>query len=392
MIANCDIFLVVSLLFQTTPSTQATEVSALLQHYRESLAPLANCLVEVTEVSDVEEEGVYQPAAQVYWRRCLRAGDRAAVEEKMWTEPDDPANLDDASVNVRIRALQSDGRLMSLQKVTAEGIEEQELFIHENPPRWRLWVWQGGPLSGAGFFGGQSAPIDELLANAEHVAIRPAREQVGDIECIVADFTAESARYSVWFAPSRSYAILKLMWSIEGDPLRQMQQQNVGQERFDELPAERRWKKFQGTLEDVALETHDGKWLPTAGRHTSQTTLEAGQPRGARKQITRKYIDLSPKITDRSFEIEVPDGTPVHFIGKPDGVPREWRGGKVVPREDRSTTDQLRNHLDGQHFQFQEDSTSHSKIWLALAPASVLAAILCTTACRWYFTRSQSRG
>lgn len=313
--------------------------------YRDSVAPLQHSRIVSVQVSrSVDALGV--PELRRITSLCIRIGDLAHCEYSRWADRLPGQESGNLPLHDRTTYWITGRQTYALQSL-ADG--KVALYVTRGIQEHQIAAWQGAFL--CGYFPGNADRIDRVLVSAGAV-VRAKREEVDGVNCVVVDAVTGDARHTVWFAPDRGGCILKMVRVQEGEALRQREQRERGlRPPGVKLPEIDLGVRVTQTLDNVRVEKIDGLWIPVGGRYTEEVTYAEGPPSVLIRTIERTDIKLNPDVSNISFEPQVPDGTTVRFVGERDGIPWEWRGGQIVPREDKAVTARLDELVAGRRFE-----------------------------------------
>jgi hypothetical protein len=255
------------------------------------------------------------------------------------------------------------------------------LYVYRTVLEHHLAPWQGTILRG--FFPAGGGRIDEVIGRAR-ATLRPAPERLADHECVVVDAEDDQASHTVWFAPELGCGIVKMVRVQQGERLRRRLEREAHLRHGVTAPPKEAPVRVVQTLDHVRFERFDSNWIPVSGTYTEEVFYREGTPSVLVRTITRERIKLNPQIAGVSFAPEVPDGTPVQFIGGRGGLPWEWRAGGIVPREDVQMTTKLDALVGGHRFVTPGEG---GRIRLLFGPALFAAAVGAGAGAVWFWTR-----
>jgi hypothetical protein len=239
----------------------------------------------------------------------------------------------------------SEDRLYSLrEKPNDFGSNDVALLVAGSFREYVFASWQGPAL--AGYMPGDLRRVDEVLAQGD-AHVRPKREHVDGIDCIVAEISTSEWAYTVWLAPSRKGSILRVVRMREGESLSRWHEQRQAAIKSDDVEPPTRVTQV---LDTVRLEIVDGKWVPVAAKFTETIEYAHGPPTMLWQSVERTKVDLNPSANSVPAPPVVPNGTRVELVGQRTPFIHEWRDGQILPREDSKTTAQLREFARNRRF------------------------------------------
>lgn len=153
-----------------------------------------------------------------------------------------------------------------------------------------------------GYLANDREPLPQVLRAAKSVSVRPEPEMVGDTPCVVVDATSKSGRYTVWVDEQDGATVRKAdVVKHNGDQYSGLRK--LGAMKIDGTPV----AQTRFTMDNVAVETVQGKSVPVRATLETTYTLADGRTRTVRQEHTRESLDLAPDFTGvDAFRMKVP--------------------------------------------------------------------------------------
>jgi len=140
-----------------------------------------------------------------------------------------------------------------------------------------------------GYLAGDREPLPQVLRSAKSLNVRPEKEDVGGRECVVVEATSKHGHYTLWLDETEGTTLRKAeVIKNNGDQYRDLSR--LGKLTVDGAPVAR--TRF--TMDNVAVETIDGKSVPVSARMETTYTLADGRTQTIQREHTRTGMDLNP--------------------------------------------------------------------------------------------------
>ena len=217
-------------------------------------------------------------------------------------------------------------------------IMTEQYYLHMSAPHkgmpFRAWIAKdyevdqkllldspeyGGALAGR-IYGNSHKSVAELLGESTNLYMRKEQENINGVPCYALEATSEHGKVTAWVAPEKGYNALR--WSIH----------KTGDDLFDERRIVS--KSWLAVFDSAEVREVNDVFVTTGG----SLTLTIDFPNGREDVSCSKYkvssIQLNPDFEALgAFEINLPDGTPVHIKEYP-GVRYIWQNGNIVAADD----------------------------------------------------------
>jgi len=171
-----------------------------------------------------------------------------------------------------------------------------------------------------GFLQGDVERIDKILRKADNISLRDTPEQVGASECFVVDAVAKSGRYALWIDPEHGYNI------AQAKVLKGPSQIKIGAWGIPET--------IEYSLENMRFQMVGGMWVPVEADQKYNERYASGDFMETSTHRRRTEVVLDPNHEAlHSFLPDIPAGWQVKLNGfrRIDSSGRfYWKDGKVT--------------------------------------------------------------
>lgn len=178
---------------------------------------------------------------------------------------------------------------------------------------------------------GNRRRINETMEGAIDLRME-APEEVNGALCEVVAATTPYGRIQIWLDPNKSHVIRKATISKGADDI------HANGKPLSQTPEYQgqRWLGWSAEIADVEVKQFKDVHIPVNGRMVVEYELSGGRNRYA-VAYDRTCIELSPDFAHSNpFLIDLPDGTLLTYIGRPELGNDIWKDNKVVKREKSS--------------------------------------------------------
>jgi RNA polymerase sigma factor (sigma-70 family) len=189
----------------------------------------------------------------------------------------------------------------------------------------------------SGLYVDADGTVAGVMRSASSVAVHPKTEEVAGKPVYIMEATGKYGRYTLWL-DKESYLPLRMTIHKDADDL-------FGSIRLSrkiipepgctyDIPLSPE-KTRDIVIDEIQIEKRGNTYVPVGAKVTSVSAYADGQRTRWQSITSRTAVDLAPDFAAlRSFEVDVPEGTPVRFVDElrqRDRVRFEWRQGKAVP-------------------------------------------------------------
>ena len=291
-----------------TTSTLSMEVEA-FQYIRSS---------EEQEESEIKGTN-YEQLVMRTQSFVKRHGDSIDITERIESRDDDTGKLEPSRDG---RFISADG--LTLQRQNVPG-KDYIMASVENTESGSLL---SASQSLGGFLEGRFAhhPVD-WVSVLEQSPVSAGEDVITGHPCVVLSVSTEWGDYKFWIDIANGYAMRRAEVAVDGNDLafggKPLRESKLG---FTEMKL---------TVEDVEVESIEGKFFPVSGRLIEETKTRDGQS-VSETVVLRKNVTFEPNFNAGDFHMDLPDGTPIYNFSAP-GVKYVWVDGKITPAADEAT-------------------------------------------------------
>ncbi len=161
--------------------------------------------------------------------------------------------------------------------------------------------------------------IDRTLREAKELRLKPGKENINGVGCLVLEARSPEGQYTAWFAPEHGYQIVRA---------------HVIRSPGDVYPNTtnvlKKGQRFAYLLSDVRLISTNGAWVPVQANISTRRDMLGGQYSQSQQKITRSDIVLNPDFDVQKAFVpdDIVDGTEVGYIDRK-RVNYKWKAGQV---------------------------------------------------------------
>jgi len=318
-------------------------LTQLVRSFGDSSAALQESAVIVAVTERRAVRGQIQ-ALSVTTYHSIRTASFASCSEHRWVAADTVLSAYAFRLTESVAHWQADGRLHALRTALNKPTkEDRTLYISARGADRAIETWRGGLLSG--YLPGDKLRID-LLLDRLGGTVKQIPITIDGVDCFGVTAVDSDWRYTVWFAPSRGGAILRVLRVRDGTMMNHWHEevQRGSKERLE------RPLRITQEVSDVRLSKIGDAWIPVAARFTETIEHPTGPPTTTFQSVERMEVQLNPSASFVPPPPVVPNGTRVEFVGQRSPFIHEWRDGQILPREDAKATAQLRELAHNRRF------------------------------------------
>ncbi len=200
-------------------------------------------------------------------------------------------------------------------------------------------------------------PNQENLAEGMRqgsLSLRKEMENIDGNKTYVLEATNKYGKQIIWIDPEHGYNPRRMQLIIEADntfingtPLGASPEEAKPGERTNTPRAS--IKSMEIILDKIEIEKINDQFLPISANINITTQYSTGEIIKTKSTHKRTNINLDPDFdTAGAFELDVPDGTQVYYIGDLDfgGVEYEWFEGKPRTKIDEKFLDSLDKQIE----------------------------------------------
>lgn len=153
-----------------------------------------------------------------------------------------------------------------------------------------------------GYLAADLEPVPQVLREAKSVKVRPDTELVGETPCVVVEATSKHGKYTLWLDKSDDATLRKAeVVKNNGDQYNSMRK--LGKMTMDGTPV----AQSRFTMDNVAVETIDGRAVPVSARLETTFTLSDGRTHTVSREHKRASLNLNPDFSAMdAFQVGVP--------------------------------------------------------------------------------------